>query len=235
MRQLFKKLLTDSAWLAIALLGFVVALLWMQPTESVMPLEATAPAVTPLPDSLARHTMYYGMLANPAREYLESKWTDSTYQVEQGYCVDKAIYYQSQQSDSQGRNYLVMVLNVLPALARKQSYYEGTFTCPKNMPLVHTHPPITCRQLQSADLSQTLSCERGGPNAFQCEPSRKDYMSLLQTGLPFGVIQCDRRAFVFYWPHQYRENDFGAKHFTAPPALAGEDGASRTVQKLPRP
>lgn len=234
-RKYLGDFLLVSGWLLIVF-AVVIGIYQVVYGDSVdESLPTTIPTIAPLPDSLAQHVMYYGLVTNPAREYLESKWTDSTYQVEQGYCVDKAVYYQSPANDSEGKNFMAVILSVLPAKAKMQSYYQGTFTCPKNMPLIHTHPPITCRQMVAVDLSESLNCQRGGSNAFQCEPSRKDYEALIQTNLPFGVIQCDRRAFVFYWPHHYRENDSGARNFSPAKALGAKNDTSHRMQKLQEP
>lgn len=198
---------TRAGWLetilALALIGG--ALSWALSVPEAPEPSYTASSVAVVSDSAV--TMFYGMVTNPAREYMEQHWTDSTYQVEHGYCATKVRYYRNQTADSaEGADLLAVILDVAPAETHDANDHQGIFSCPGNQPLVHTHPPITCQQLVASNQETALSCERGGYNAYECEPSRQDYQALQQARLPFGVIQCDRHAFVFYWSHDYYDH-----------------------------
>jgi hypothetical protein len=61
-------------------------------------------------------------------------------------------------------------------------------------PRLHTHPSSTCDQLDQT------KCVNGGPGAYLCMPSIPDVFSALMLKHPFGAIQCDRHAIIFYAP-----------------------------------
>jgi hypothetical protein len=71
------------------------------------------------------------------------------------------------------------------------------FECAKGTPELHTHTPATCLT------DDKSSCRADGPLAYSCQPSRSDYEELLARGDEYGIIQCDRRAFRFYYPSEY--------------------------------
>lgn len=164
----------------------------------MQPVGTPAPVIT---DSMLDSTLFYGAVINPAREVLEASWTDSVESGSKGYCARRVRYYHEDSVDSYGgKAFLALVIEVVPAdTANRKMADAGLFSCPRYMPLIHTHPPITCRQFMAEDSSQILSCAPGGLDAYQCAPSREDYAALIKTGEPFGAIQCDRHAIVFYW------------------------------------
>ncbi len=150
-------------------------------------------------------TVYYGVLMPAAREYLESRWSEAPDQLERGYCVGAISYSVQWAYDKRGRTLGKEVL------ARVWSIYEADtlkgatpssiadLGCVDGKPTVHTHPPTTCEDDEDA-----TTCVFGGSSAFQCQPSRTDFMTLVRDKHRFSVIQCDKRAFRFYWPSEYR-------------------------------
>ena len=65
--------------------------------------------------------------------------------------------------------------------------------CPKGFgnAVIHTHPPETC---------DSTGCYPGGLYSFQCIESDDDQAFLRWRGDEFGLVQCDTRAVVTYWP-----------------------------------
>ena len=150
-------------------------------------------------------TVYYGVMAEPARHYLDSLWTDNPRQVERGYCVGAVSYNVQRAFDAWGRflgkEVIARVWTVLEpdSISGQTPSAIDVLRCPAGHQHIHTHPPTTC-----TDDEKVSTCVYGGTNAWQCQPSRVDLMVLVASGDRFGVIQCDRRAFRFYWPSEYR-------------------------------
>jgi hypothetical protein len=71
------------------------------------------------------------------------------------------------------------------------------FECAAGTPELHTHTPATCLTDDAG------SCRADGPLAYSCQPSRSDYEELLTRGDQYAIIQCDRRAFRFYYPSEF--------------------------------
>ena len=115
------------------------------------------------------------------------------------YCVAQWTYgvYQVSREAPAKVDTIFRVLNVqgAPVIAAGPSSIE--FECPSGMPEVHTHTPTTCTG------DDVKTCAVGGLNAWSCQPSRQDLEKLVARGDPFGIIQCDKRSFRFYYPHEY--------------------------------
>lgn len=73
------------------------------------------------------------------------------------------------------------------------------FQCPQgpNRSALHTHLPVSCDRIPSG-----VTCAREGKYAYFCAPSDQDRAWLRETGYPFGLIQCDRHAVVFFFPEK---------------------------------
>lgn len=123
------------------------------------------------------------------REYLAAEWdkhkTDSL-QIERGYCI-------RWQYDIWARElaYRVTQIDTAETIAADPSSID--FICPtsRNMAEIHIHPATTCIKGY---------CWNEGPYARQCAPSDEDRKYLIWAGQPFGMVQCDTRAFVYYFP-----------------------------------
>lgn len=140
-----------------------------------------------------------GVVMNGPRSTLEQAWTEDPHQVERAYCVaDYSVSVNHIRRESQAESDSVFrvfaIRNVATSNARPESV---DFACPAGMPELHTHTPTTCFG------NGVEQCDFGGLNAFSCQPSREDLEKLLSRGDAFGVVQCDRRAFRFYYPSEY--------------------------------
>lgn len=146
--------------------------------------------------------VFYGTVVEPARTTLMRAWNDSASQIERAYCVTGyEVTRLADRSDPTLTNVIVSVRTVEPAPVEGASVGGIEAVYCNGAPTVHTHPPVTCEN-RGLD-KQAVECYYGGPNAFSCQPSRTDYQSLVDEKAPFGVVQCDRRAFVFYYRIHY--------------------------------
>lgn len=140
-----------------------------------------------------------GVVMDTPREALERMWSEEPRQLERAYCVAQfsyGVYQVSRETPAKVDTiFRVLALSDAPVANAGPSSIE--FECPAGQPEVHTHTPTTC----SGDDVKT--CTVGGLNAWSCQPSRQDLEKLLARGDPFGIIQCDRRSFRFYYPHEY--------------------------------
>lgn len=142
-------------------------------------------------------TVRYGYMGDSVTAQLRAAWSDDSTQLERAYCVQRTristIPHLSGGTDS-----IFRVLAVRPAVIGKpHDVNHVNFDCPHGTPELHTHTPATC----STD--DAGSCRADGPLAFSCQPSRDDYEVLTDRGDQYGIIQCDRRAFRFYYPSDY--------------------------------
>lgn len=148
-----------------------------------------------------------GIVTGTARAVMERDWSDSVGQVERAYCVERMTILRSIDDTSAIRNgrdtlaldsagehpYLAVIVEQVSRakVAKATPTQLVDIRCSSGQPIVHTHAPHTCQP--------DGTCDFGGVNAWQCFPSRVDYETLMREEMPFGVIQCDRRAFMFYW------------------------------------
>jgi hypothetical protein len=168
-------------------------------------------AVASLAPALPAQTMHYGVVMDRLRDGLADRWSEDLHQVERAYCVTQWWAAVSTRrapvaadtgagraaSDDAGVDTVFRVLEVRPADATEATPNGATFACPTGQPELHTHPPATCY----ADRQD--QCYHGGTDAYSCQPSREDVRTLRQRGDEFAIVQCDRNAFVFYYPSQY--------------------------------
>jgi hypothetical protein len=140
-----------------------------------------------------------GVVMDEPRQQLAVTWDDANpRQVERAFCVidwSFGVYHVSRepvQDDTVFR-----VFRIQSAEVTNATPVSAEFDCPDGVPELHVHTPTTC---MGEDAS---TCRMGGLNAYSCQPSRGDYEKLVQRHDPFGVIQCDKRAFRFYYPSEY--------------------------------
>lgn len=160
--------------------------------------------------SLCAQTVRYGVMSDSVTAQLRSAWSDDSTQSERAYCVQRARIT-SRPTLGGGVDSIFRVLAVKPAVTTGQDPNHVQFECAPGTPELHTHTPATCLT-DAAD-----SCRAGGPLAFSCQPSRSDYVELLTRGDEYAIIQCDRRAFRFYYPSEF-----------VPDALRTSRGSSAT-------
>lgn len=140
-----------------------------------------------------------GVVMDQPREALEKVWTEDARQVERAYCVATwtyGVYQVSREAPAKVDTiFRVMTVQDAPVVNAGPSSIE--FECPSGQPEMHTHTPTTCTG------DDVKTCTVGGLNAWSCQPSRQDLEKLIARGDPFGIIQCDRRSFRFYYPNEY--------------------------------
>lgn len=130
------------------------------------------------------------------RDTLAKLWneTDAT-QPERGYCVawhggifpDKVLAIQLDR--------LVKPDTILGA-----NGYSVSFHCPPRTVKLHTHTPVTCEGGAPVRGQAPPVCAIGGIDAYQCFGSPGDILGLEAQGMPFGIVQCSREAFVMFFP-----------------------------------
>lgn len=145
---------------------------------------------------LSAQTVRYGVMGDSVTAELRAAWSDDSTQSERAYCVQRARI-SSRPTLGGGIDSIFRVLAVKPATPTSQDPNHVQFECAKGTPELHTHTPATCLT------DNASSCRANGPLAYSCQPSRSDYEELLARGDEYGIIQCDRRAFRFYYPSEY--------------------------------
>ena len=145
---------------------------------------------------LSAQTVRYGVMGDSVTAELRAAWSDDSTQSERAYCVQRARI-SSRPTLGGGIDSIFRVLAVKPATPTSQDPNHVQFECAKGTPELHTHTPATCLT------DDASSCRADGPLAYSCQPSRSDYEELLARGDEYGIIQCDRRAFRFYYPSEY--------------------------------
>jgi hypothetical protein len=141
-----------------------------------------------------------GVVMDEPRLQLAATWDDmNPRQVERAFCVvdwSFGVYHVSRNDPVQDDT-IFRVFRIRAADVTDASPVAAEFDCPDGMPELHIHTPTTC---MGDDAS---TCRMGGLNAYSCQPSRGDYEKLVRRHDAFGVIQCDKRAFRFYYPSEY--------------------------------
>ena len=141
-------------------------------------------------------TVRYGIMSAEVRARLDSAWSDDSAQVERAYCV-RRVRISAQRVSPTAVDTIFRVLEVRPAEVREAGTSYAVFECRPGTPELHTHTPATCPS------DDPRYCVADGPDAYSCQPSRGDYEKLARRRDPFGVIQCARRVFRFYYPSEF--------------------------------
>lgn len=160
-----------------------------------------------------------GVVMDLPRQMLETAWTEDVRQVERAYCVTDwsyGVYHVSRVAPVQDDT-VFRVFAVREADASNAGPSAVDFECPDGMPEMHIHTPTTC---MGDDVN---TCVAGGLNAYSCQPSRGDLEKLIRRRDEFGVLQCDRHAFRFYYATEY---------WAAPGTLAVGSDARKRVGNL---
>jgi hypothetical protein len=156
------------------------------------------------------------------RQQLADSWNEiNPRQNERAFCVvdwSYGVYHVSRSAPVQDDT-IFRVFRLQAAEVVTATPVSADFDCPEGIPELHVHTPTTCMGDDAA------TCRLGGLNAFSCQPSRGDYEKLVRRHDPFGVIQCDKRAFRFYYPFEY-----GAPE---PPTLANNPSPPKNGNLTP--
>lgn len=145
---------------------------------------------------LRAQVVHYGVMGDSVTAQLRAAWSDDSTQSERAYCVQRARIT-SRPTLGGGIDSIFRVLAVKPAVTTGQDPNHVQFECAPGTPELHTHTPATCLTDDAG------SCRADGPLAYSCQPSRSDYEELITRGDQYAIIQCDRRAFRFYYPSEY--------------------------------
>jgi hypothetical protein len=157
-------------------------------------------ALPGMPGAARAQTVRLGVVMDEPRQQLFATWDDmNARQVERAFCVidwSFGVYHVSRSEPVQDDT-IFRVFRIRAAEVTNATPISAEFDCPDGMPELHIHTPTTC---MGDDAS---TCRLGGLNAYSCQPSRGDYEKLVRRHDEFGVIQCDKRAFRFYYPSEY--------------------------------
>jgi hypothetical protein len=146
----------------------------------------------------AAQSVRFGVVMDQARRALEPTWSEDPQQFERAYCITNwTVAVDRVTKNPPQQDSIFRVQAVTPADLRSATPNSADFECPPGVPELHTHPPATCAS------DNVAWCVAGGPDAYSCQPSRGDLVKLVRRGDPFGVIQCDKRAFRFFFPTEY--------------------------------
>jgi len=152
----------------------------------------------------AAQAVRLGVVMDLPRQQLALAWDEANpRQVERAFCVvdwSYGVYHVSRTAPIQDDT-VFRVFRLQAAEVSTATPVSAEFDCPEGVPELHVHTPTTC---MGDDAS---TCQVGGLNAFSCQPSRGDYEKLVRRHDAFGVIQCDKRAFRFYYPFEYAAPD----------------------------
>lgn len=154
--------------------------------------------------ALPAQAVRLGVVMDGPRQQLIEAWNDANpRQVERAYCVvdwSFGVYHVSRTPPIQDDT-VFRVFAIKPTDVSNATPASADFECPTGSPELHVHTPTTC---MGDDVD---TCRLGGLNAYSCQPSRDDYEKLVRRHDTFGVIQCDRRSFRFYYPSDYATPD----------------------------
>jgi hypothetical protein len=145
-----------------------------------------------------------GIVTGPARTLMTQEWKTTPSSPERLFCVTRwgIDNYQT-----------VVILEVQDAFDQQGTPGSITGRCPDpSAHTIHTHPPATCVVTRDNSDYDPKRCSPGGTDAWLCDPSPLDYATLLQLHSPFGAVQCDANAFVFFYAVGFAKNFATALH-----------------------
>lgn len=165
--------------------------------------------------ALGAQVVRLGVVMDGPRKTLADAWSDTPRQLERAYCIKNwtsGVYHVSRTPPIQDDT-IFRVFSIESADGSNAGPMSIDFSCPTGMPELHVHTPTTCTG------DSVATCVTGGINAYSCQPSRGDLQKLVRRGDEFGVVQCDKHAFRFYYPSEY----------LAPPGVVSQrEGSPRT-------
>lgn len=135
------------------------------------------------------------VLSNTARTVLAKDWDahqGEPRQLERAFCVTYSVIEFAEET-------AYRVDSIEPAKIYESGPNGILFFCAlgAHRAALHVHTPQSC-------YTEAGKCDDGGDYAFQCFPSDTDLRGLDGRGEPFGLIQCDRKAVIAFWPSDTR-------------------------------
>lgn len=167
------------------LLAAAVLAVRAAPTCAQVPLTAAPLVTVPLeaPVYLSAHL----------RLQLNVAWDDrNAQQPERGYCL--VMQRGVVRGDS-----VWIAAEAYRVVPQADDPYSVDVDCGPNQTILHTHTPNTCEQ-DSTGTALLQTCHMGGRDAYLCFPSGRDRALLAHDHFRFALIQCDRNAFIAYYP-----------------------------------
>lgn len=155
----------------------------------------------------------------PVRDTLAALWNeDDPNQIERAYC---GVY----SSRMIANNILLYVVGALIPIKQDSAQKAHTdqhgisYTCPVSQFIItiHTHTPATCEEWSTGH----MRCYEGGIESYECFPSEIDEHTLMLSGAPFAIVQCDRHALVPYFPKP-KDGNYAKKN--SPARRGARDG-----------
>jgi len=172
--------------------GFAIAtIIWTVVGLFVLGCPAQSPfPPSPPPITAGVGPFQMGYVVDSARVELEQAWdTRNPRQVERGYCIEPGDVKTDTAMDHSVVAWAVHHVHP-PETVEHATPYSITFHCSDSaIASIHIHTPSTCRN---------NVCVLGGIDGAVCTVDEQDRMSAKHEW--FTAIQCDKHAFVFYWP-----------------------------------
>jgi hypothetical protein len=182
------------------------------------------------PTPITAQAVRLGVVMDGPRQQLMEAWNDmNPRQVERAYCVvdwSYGVYHVSKTPPIQDDT-VFRVFAIKPVAVQNATPISADFECPEGSPELHIHTPTTCMG------DDVETCKMGGLNAYSCQPSRDDYEKLVRRRDVFGVIQCDKRSFRFYYPAEYVLPDASVAAGAPPPNPAPQRPGNLTPAMKP--
>lgn len=142
----------------------------------------------------------YGYVEDSARVELEQAWDDrNPFQLERGYCIEPSDF--TVDTASGGNEWIVHRVRP-PVSIELQTPYAIEFHCgPNAVASGHIHTPASCAHDPTDPLGKhPKMCIIGGHDSALCSVDEADRMGARNDAFMF--VQCDKHAFVFYWPNK---------------------------------
>ena len=160
----------------------------------------TQPTVAPIDSGVKLPPFNYGYIDDSARVMLEQMWVDwDSTQVERAYCVRRQDVTVTRFLQSWSDEWHVH--HVVPAAVDVATPYEIHYSCPDStVGVIHIHTPTTCKNVGQSAMTPVWACQKGGKDAYVCANDEADEFFARHEGAAFSIVQCDKHAFVWYWP-----------------------------------
>lgn len=144
----------------------------------------------------------YGYVTDSARTFLEQGWdTRNAYQKERGYCIEPADVEVDTADDHSAVAWKVHHVT-LPDSLSFATPYAIEFHCSSTaIASLHTHTPTSCAHEPMDPIGMhPKHCILGGEDSALCSVDEQDRFTARNDA--FIIVQCDKRAFVFWWPRK---------------------------------
>lgn len=152
------------------------------------------------------------VVEDSARQFLIASWeSDDPYSPERVYCAHVRVL---QHKISKQLMYLVdrIRANIVDSATQYRAVYRS---CGEEEITIHTHTPATCTKIPlmiGGFNSAVILCQRGGWDAYDCEPSIVDYNTLFKIGHAFAGVECAAGAIRWFYNPSHNLNHAQRQH-----------------------